>query len=450
MPDWLRQVYTRQRARLTLRGTLDNPVFSELIGLLLLSGSVLAPGRNRRLGLRLAAARRLNSGASQALLKRLLEKWTSPQHRDTWRRERIGWQRYYGAFGNIGKESELTTSLLLKEPGENGEKGVLYCSFEYNWMKLLASPSAKRFFEDYLLVGASSWSPLDHAVLASLQGASDDPAFIGISNPSDDAQYSLWAPSVFALPIMASDWTDPAMFAPLPSEERTTDIVMVAHFARWKRHWLLFEALSKMPRDLRVVLIGRNAPGRTEEDLRREARAFGVRQELEIRRNLEIHEVAEEQCKARLSLAFSKREGSCVAVAESLFADTPVAMMEDAHIGSRAYINAATGRLLRRSGLHRQLQEMLEARPDFAPREWAMANISAHDTSVRLNDILKNHCRKRGKPWTRDIAPMCWRYVPRYLDAVDEARLRAATERLRSEYGIGLKAFISERKAAGA
>lgn len=448
MSDFLSNAYTRLRARFYLRSMLDNPLFSELVGLLLLTGSLLPLVRRRRLGLRLSAARRLNSRLSQALEKRLLSRWTRPEHWDVWRRERIGWQRYYGAFGNIGKEPELTTSLLLKEPGEDGEKGVLYCSFEFNWMKLLASPNAERIFRDYLLVGASSWSPPDHAVLASLQGVSDDPAFIGISNQSDIAQYSLWAPSIFALPIMASDWTDPALFDPLPAHERTTDIVMVSHFAQWKRHWLLFEALRDMPRDLHVVLIGRHAPGRTEKDLRRDARAFGVRQELDIKTNLEIHEVAAEQCKAKLSLAFSKREGSCVSVAESLFADTPVAMMADAHIGSRAYINDATGRLLRRRDLDRQIQAMLEARKSFSPRKWALANISAQDTSARLNDILRTHCRQRGYPWTRDIAPMCWRYVPRHLHETDERRLESGVERLRSEYGVGLKAFVSERHAS--
>lgn len=446
MPDGMKNSYTRLRARFSLRAALDNPLFSELIGYALLAASVLPFRLKRRLELRLGAARRLQGSFSRAMLASLLRKWTLPEHQETWRSEQIGWQRYFGSFGNIGSDSELTTSLLLKEPGDGGEKGVVYCSFEFNWMKLLAAPDARRFFSDYLLVGASSWSPPDHAAFASLQGMSDDPAFIGISNAADIAPYSMWEPSIYPLPIMASDWIDPDMYRPLPANERTTDILMVSHFSQWKRHWLLFEALRDMPRNLRVVLIGRDAPGRTEADLRREARAFGVHQELDIRKKLEIDEVSVEQSKARLTLAFSKREGSCVSVAESLFADTPVAMMSDAHIGSRAYINSATGRLVRRRRLSAQLESMLEEGASFSPREWALANITAKDTSVRLNDILRDHCTRQGKPWTRDIAPMCWRYVPRYLDAADKQRLSSGVERLRQTHGIGLKEFLSERQ----
>jgi glycosyltransferase involved in cell wall biosynthesis len=437
----------RWQARFSWRAVLDNPVISEMIGLGLVGASVLPLPRNRRLGLRLNAARRLNTGPSLGLLHWLLKKWQRPEYRDIWREERIGWERYAGAFGDIKNDPELATSLLLKEPGENGEKGVLYCSFEYNWMKLLAREDAQRFFRDYLLVGASSWSPSDHAVLASLQGVSEHPAFIGISNHADFAQYSLWKPAIEPIPILASDWCDPAMFNPLPAEERTTDIVMVSHFSDWKRHWLLFEALSRMPPDLKVVLIGRDAEGRDEAKLRSDAKAFGVRQELDVRKNLEIHEVAAEQARAKVSVALSKREGSCVSVSEALFAGTPVGMMKDAHVGSKAYINDATGRILKRRGLHRQLMAMLEERETFTPREWAMANISAQLTSDRLNDILRTYCTQQGLPWTRDIAPMCWRYVPRLLNEADEARLQPGVDRLREECGIRLKVFVSERHA---
>jgi hypothetical protein len=124
---------------------------------------------------------------------------------------------------------------------------------------------------------ASSWSPGDHAVLASPQGLSADPAFIGIPNVSDIEHYRLWEPGVKPLPITAGDWINPDFYQPLPHAQRSIDIVMVSHFADWKRHWLLFDALRHMCTDLRIVLIGRNANQRTEKDIWREAQAFGVK-----------------------------------------------------------------------------------------------------------------------------------------------------------------------------
>jgi hypothetical protein len=94
-------------------------------------------------------------------------------------------------------------------------------------------------------------------------------------------------------------------------------------------------------------------------------------------------EVAELQCDARASALFSAREGSCVAVVESLFAGSPVAMMEGAHVGSRAYVNEHTGVLLRRRGLARGLSRFIEESGRYSPREWAEANTGCHHANAR-------------------------------------------------------------------
>jgi hypothetical protein len=152
-------------------------------------------------------------------------------------------RRYYGDFGDIGRQRALTTSLVLKAPGPGGEKGVLYCSFEYNWMRIIAHHDARALLAEYSLVGASSWSPPDFTPLAAFGGISAEPLFIGISNLSDVEAYGMMRPTVEPLPILASDWVDPGAYAPRPHAERTIDLLMVAHWGRFKRHWLLWEAL---------------------------------------------------------------------------------------------------------------------------------------------------------------------------------------------------------------
>lgn len=436
------------KRRLELRSVLDAGWISELHGTLLLLLSLVSLSTRRKLVRLIAATRRLKSEPMQLVCENRLERWLDSETSNIWRVQRIGWDRYCGDFGNITNERDLSTSLLLKEPGRNGEKGVLYCSFEFNWMKLVANHDARRFFRDYILVGASSWSPGDHAVLANLCGLSEDPVFIGISNTSDIAQYKLFSPWIYPLPIMACDWIDPTGYVPIPHAERSVDILMVAHFSRWKRHWLLFEALRKMDKYLSVVLIGRHGDeGRTEREIRNEAKAFGVKQELIILRNLEIDDVTRYQCDARVSVSLSKREGSCVAVTEAMFADTPVAMLNDAHIGARAYINDETGRILSRKELPHALSEMIERSGSYTARSWAMEHISASASSNKLNDILKRYSLRSGRPWTRDIAPLCWRYVPRYLNPMDKVRLGPGLDRLRKEHGVRLKEFVSEQHA---
>lgn len=415
---------------------------AESWGRLLYAASGLS-SEERRVAQALVACRRVSGPAARAALRRIVAPYFGGAKADFCRSRRIGWARYYSDFDL--QSPELTSSLMLKAPGPNGEKGVLYIAFEYNLMRLIAHSDARRVLQDYLVICASSWSPTDFAMMANFAGLSDDPLFVGISNDADLAAYDIASPVVRALPMLASDWIDSRFYTPKPHSERTVDFLMVANFSRFKRHWLLFKALARMSPSIRVAILGMATPDRTADTLRDEARAFGVTQDLEIRTNVSIEEVATYQANARVSLLLSRREGSCVATAESLFADSPVAMMRDAHIGSKSYINADTGALLDYRNLPQQLEELLERSGDFRAREWADANISASTSSVRLNQILKDHAAKTGKPWTQDLAPMCWRYVPTYLRPEDRARLRPAVDHLAQQRGLKLKEFIYRR-----
>ena len=351
-----------------------------------------------------------------------------------WRLEQIG----VGKYRTQGRRprNQLHCSLVLKEPGSNGEKGVLYSSFESNWVRLVEHENAARFFSEYYLVGASSGSPIDCGSMAQFTGLSRDPVFIGISNPGDVPICRLYGPVVEPVEIMACDWQDPADYRPAARAGRRIDVLMVANWLAVKRHWLLFEALRDMPRNLRIVLVGRAGQGRTEQTILEEARAFGARQDLEIHSEIPPAQVRELQCDARISVLLSYREGSCVAPVESMFADTPVAMMRDAHIGSKAYVNEHTGAIVERRGLARSLMAFLERSDTFRARQWALDHITCHHSTRKLNEQLSRHAAKTGVPWTRDIVPMCWRYVPCCTRAEDEPQVRAGAERLWTEHGI--------------
>ena len=366
------------------------------------------------------AYRRWPSGSLESRLRR-----ESPA---VWREKKIGWQRYQAQIA--GKT--LIKSLILKAPGADGEKGVLYVSFEYNWLRLLQHFDVRRLLDDYLLVCASSWSPPDFPAHWALAHIGPEPVFMQISNPSDMELYRHFDHNIRPIPIMASDWINPDFYEPTPQAKREIDILMVAGWSHVKRHWLLFRALRKMRQGLRVVLIGQDADGRTSDDVYREAKAFGVADRIEMIRDADIGKVTKYQCNSKMSIILSAREGSCVAVAESLFADTPVAMMHNAHVGSRAYINAQTGVLLHAGTMHTQLGQMIERSASFTPRAWALANITCRQATQKLNEILREY----SKSWTRDIVPMCWRPDPICVDERDNETMQPAYEQLHKRFGI--------------
>ena len=440
--SWLEQAKIRATAQ-TAGVLVNNRYLSELVANVLLARAQ-APllSLPRRLASALAACRRTESPRTRRRLHALLEPYLTAERGQVWREHRIGWERYYGSFGKLGEQKALTKTLVLKAPGPDGEKGVLYCPFEYNLMRMVAHYDARAILSEYFIVGASSWSPTDFAALANFAGLSRDPIFMGISNASDTEAYRIMRPVVRPIDMMASDLIDPDFYQPKPRGERQVDILMVANWMRFKRHWLLFEALRDMPKSLRVVLVGRNAPGRSERELRAEARAYGAPQDIEYLTNIPIHEVMQLQCDARVSAVFSHREGSCLAITESFFADTPVAVMHDGHIGSKAYINSRTGILCSREGLAGQLNRFLEESDSFQPREWALGTIDCYTTSGRVNELLRDYSREAGLPWTEDIVPFCRRYVPEYASPEDEARMQPAIDQLRARHGVELQKFV--------
>lgn len=367
-------------------------------------------------------------------LERRLAPWLTRERAAVWRDKKIGWGRFHQSLAS----STLTKSLILKTPRPNGEKGVLFVDFQYNWLRLLQYYDVPKLLNEYLLVVCSTWSPPDFYSIWALAHLGQDPVFLQVANPADLPLFSRFNTNIRPMPIMASDWVNPAFYSPKPHANREIDLLMVAGWSHVKRHWLLFDALRRMRRGLRVVLIGQDADGRTAEDVFREAKAFGVADRIEIIRDASIEQVTDYQCNAKASVIFSAREGACVVVAESMFAGAPVALMQNAHVGARAYINPQTGVLLRRSTTAVQLSRLIEESAAFRPREWALGNISCFQTAKKLNGILRDYCTKEGRPWTTDIVPLCWRPYPAYTTTADEEGMLQEYERLKHIYGITL------------
>jgi glycosyltransferase involved in cell wall biosynthesis len=211
---------------------------------------------------------------------------------------------------------------------------------------------------------------------------------------------------------------------------------MVASWGKVKRHQALFSALRTMPRELRILLVGQDQEGRTAETIRALARWYGVQDRFTILSNQPYREVTKLFCQARASVVLSKREGSCVVVAESMFADTPVAILRGAELGSRVYINDETGRFLDEQSLARDLTAFVQNADRYQPRAWAERNISCYRSTQILSDALKQHALANGQSWTLDLAPLQWAPDPDLGRVEDRIRLAAERELIRARFGL--------------
>jgi len=353
-----------------------------------------------------------------------IQRYTNTGSLPFWRDGQVGWKRYRDHL----RDKKLTRTVILKTPGAGGEKGVILSTFEYNWLRLLAgvdSAGLRYLDEHFDIIFSTSSSPSSYALLGLALGSLRGTVFVQVCNYEEAPNIEAIDPRIRCVPMLPCDWLEPSLFMPKPVPERQTDILMVAGWAPVKRQWQFFEALSKMPQNLKVVMIGQ-AEGRYDiGHAKRQARLFGARQNIEFHQSLPIGEVVRHQCDSKISLIFSRREGCCVAVTESFMAGAPVGLIADAHIGPKAYINAETGVLLdRKRDLAGQLMSFLEQSGKYSPRAWAKKEISCHISAKKLNHFLKEHNVKSGRLWTKDIVTPCWHPHPTVAHSERAGELR--------------------------
>lgn len=347
---------------------------------------------------------------------------------------RIDWREFVADFD----DPRVNKSVILKPYVSAREKGVLFIAFEEKWIKLLKPANYRELGERYTVVLSPSCSPPHVLSTYAFPAIFPGPVFTLISNRKDLDYFPQMSPNLIAVPLFASSWVNPDRFEPVPRKQRDYALLMVANFAKVKRHQAFFGALREMPRDLRILLIGQNQDGRTADTIRDLARWYGVADRFTLLSNQTYREIPKAYCNARASVVLSKREGSCVAIAESLFADTPAAILQEAGIGSRVFINDQTGRFLDGNHLARDLTDFVQNADRFQPRQWAEQNITCRHSSQILNDLLRQKALDLGQDWTQDIAPMQWAPDPGYLRTEDRQCLEVERQDIQQRFGLDI------------
>jgi glycosyltransferase involved in cell wall biosynthesis len=332
----------------------------------------------------------------------------------------------------------LKCSAILKRPGPDGELGYLLVEFEPELEKLARSPHLGSIQAEYDILFLATWQPYHSEPLCMFAGRAERPLVL---MPSSRADYELGREvqrDMVCMPFQSSSWVHPRFFVESPRKD--VDILMLANFSAYKRHWVLFEALRDLPRSLRVVLIG--VPyQRTREDLLREARLFGTEDRFEILESPPNEVVADHLARARVFLGMTYLEGSYISIGEALMSNTPVGLFRDAIVGSKDYINPETGVLFDPGRpLAPQILSFLERAHTFTPGRWARANIASEVNSAKLNGLLRDLAASQGRPWTRDIEPVHCRHFRFHYDREGaEEEFRPAYDQFRERYGITIE-----------
>lgn len=336
----------------------------------------------------------------------------------------------------------LRYTAIIKPYISPTEKGVLLVSFENQLQSLLDSGLISTILARYDIIFIPSWTGLYSPELfrvASLAGT--EPVFVMPVHNHERMSVETLGDNCHPLPFNAASWVNASLFEG-ESLERDIDCLMVANFASFKRHWLLFKALSGLPRSITATCVGVPLGTRTAESIRQEAREYGVEDRVTIVEDPSQEELRRYFRRARMFCAMSFREGSFISVAESLMAGTPVIMFKNAHIGTKSLINEGTGALVSSvSDLRQKILDLANFTEHETVRRTSVETISAQANFKKLNDILKEWSVSNYRNWSQDLEPFYSQRLDfHYFNESARDRLRADYAYL-SKVGVELPHF---------
>lgn len=291
---------------------------------------------------------------------------------------------------------------VLKPFSSPNEKGVLKVMFSPVIAEIPRLPKFKEILQRYTLVLEPSWTGAADPGL--LQYAQCDQDVVVLAAPEVDFNFLTRLDSAMKpIRIGPCDWVDPRVAEPFLASQKQYDIVMVSLWAGWKRQDVLFRALTQLDPALRVALIGEPWDGGLKEHVVSAAKLYGVDKQLTFFECIPYQEVMKIVCSSRIGVLLSLKEGSNRFLAEAMFCNLPVILL-DKHVGGIVKnVVPDTGIIASERELASAIKSMLGSLESYRPRKWAEENISCVVSSRKLNAFLKELALRRGETWSQDI-----------------------------------------------
>jgi glycosyltransferase involved in cell wall biosynthesis len=299
----------------------------------------------------------------------------------------------------------IGSRILVVKSASPRERGVLMVDYTYVFPLLAGLFDLPRISSRYFIVLEPSWSDCCTPEIL-LFTMLKDPVLVQSVEPRDHELFSALHGNCSVVPTAPNWWVDYRTMAPELAATRDIDIIMVAAWARFKRHWRFFKALADLNRRghrLKVALVGYQND-MTAEQIRAEARYFGVADQIEMFDRIPPSEVARLFARSKIHVLWSRREGANRAIIESMLADVPVIVRQGLTYGFKyPYINPQTGAFATEDALAQTILDMIGNRSRYSPRQWVLANMSCHHATRIVESHLQQRAESIGEPWTTGI-----------------------------------------------
>jgi len=326
--------------------------------------------------------------------------------------------------------------IVVKSPVTN-ERGVIVIDYTYTFPIVARHFDLAALSRKYYIVLEPSWIGFCTPEILIYSRLSE-PVFVETNEPPDIEFLRRISPNFVHVHTQGNCWVDHRIFRPVPGVAKDIDVSMVSAWADYKRHAGVFAALGRLRQrgvKLRTLLIGYSGDGSlTRDDVLRQARYFGVGDQIEIQENLSIQQVTAELTRSKVHVLWSRREGFNRAIIEAMLTGVPGILRAGHNYGHHyPYINPMTGKFANEATLPAVLLEMTERHADYDPRRWVMENMTPQIATGRLNETIKRVALSRGERWSTDIVTRTVQLKSAaYWDVDDAQRFDADYAYLRS------------------
>lgn len=281
--------------------------------------------------------------------------------------------------------------LIILSPPCNDKKGVLLIKYTNYFKYFIHIFDMNKINKNYILVlEPSSCGYFDEDLLCMLGQA--NPLIVQTPELVDKELLNDLKSNLIPIEVGANNWVDHRVFFPNGNVLKKYDCIMVAFWGDVKRHYRLFESVSKIESEKRpkIALIGVPWP-RSIEEIKDIARYYKVENSLEIFENLSQEQINVLQNESKLAILLSKKEGFNKSIIEAMFSDIPSFILYGHNFGYEyPYLNRFTGGFLHDDQLGhflRNIDAVLKS-SSYSPREWVMENVSCKCSTEKLKELL--------------------------------------------------------------
>ena len=322
---------------------------------------------------------------------------------------------------------------VLKSPSDN-EKGVVVLKYSVYFLILQKFYDMEAMLDDYILILEPSWAGLCETGILSYALQRHD-VYVMCYEKRDFELISQLKSNLQPLSVGPSWFVDHKRFQ-VKDIDRDIDAIMVASWARFKRHEQFLIALKRLKTlkpDMKVCLVGYPVE-LTKEDIQQLIEKYELADNITVYDSIPHDQVCDLLNRSKVNVLWSKFEGNNRAIIEGLFCNTTVILRKGHNYGEHYdFINPSTGVFADESDLAEKMLSLVESYQTYKPRQYVLEHRNCEMATQIMQAAIKPRELANGREWTRDLEvkvnglDRMW-----YFNPEDAEKFEPDNDRLRS------------------